>query len=55
MYLPLQPEPMAIQKSSARRQELINARFVFGHKEIPDHKEDGSHGDHEKWKSSVKI
>lgn len=46
---------MAVQKSSARRQELINSRFIFGHEEIPDHKEDGGHSDQEKRKGSVKI
>ena len=55
MHLPLQPEPVAVQKPLARREELSDLRFIFGHEVIPDHKEDGKHRDHEKRKGSVKV
>lgn len=29
--------------------------LIFGHKVIPDYKEDGGHGDHEKGKGSLKV
>lgn len=55
MYLPFQPEPMPVEKPSARRQEIIYSLFIFGHQVIPDDKEDGHQGDHKKRKGSVEV
>lgn len=55
MQLPLQPEPVVIQKPSTRGEKLNKPTLVSGHQVIPDDKEDGRHGDDKKRKGSVEV